>query len=154
MLQWCRCAAEPRDADNHRFRQRAEYMRPAFPTLTFPNHWTLLTGLYPSAHGIIANDFYDPAVDKEFVYTEPSKSWDSDWWSGEPVRAAISSKRELAHQTKDACFSACAAAVGDGGQERAPFGGPDVAWTAGAQRRLVADIVVPFREPLELPQEG
>ena len=68
-------------------------MRPSFPTLTFPNHWTLLTGLYPSAHGIVANDFYDPAVDREFVYTEPSKSWDSDWWSGEPVRL-FSSRRE------------------------------------------------------------
>ncbi|GAA5991727.1 hypothetical protein JCM10908_001113 [Rhodotorula pacifica] len=66
---------------------RAEYMRPSFPTLTFPNHWSLLTGLYPSAHGIVANDFFDPAVDKEFVYTEPSKSWDSDWWSGEPLWA-------------------------------------------------------------------
>lgn len=66
---------------------RAEYLRPSFPTLTFPNHWTLLTGLYPSAHGIVANDFYDPAIEKEFVYTEPSKSWDSDWWSGEPLWA-------------------------------------------------------------------
>lgn len=93
-LRCFECAAEPRrDADNHRFPQRAEYMRPSFPTLTFPNHWTLLTGLYPSVHGIVANDFYDPAVDKEFVYTEPSKSWDSDWWSGEPVRL-FSSRRE------------------------------------------------------------
>ncbi|GAA5867801.1 hypothetical protein JCM3774_005857 [Rhodotorula dairenensis] len=66
---------------------RAEYMRPSFPTLTFPNHWSLLTGLYPSAHGIVANDFYSPALDKEFVYTEPSKSWDSKWWSGEPLWA-------------------------------------------------------------------
>ena len=54
----------------------------------------------------------------------------------------------------DEVFPVRAAAVGDGGQERAPLGGADVAWTAGAQRRHVADIVVPFREPLELPQEG
>lgn len=43
------------------------------------------TGLYPSSHGIVANDFYDPALDKEFVYTEPSKSWAPEWWGGEPV---------------------------------------------------------------------
>lgn len=62
-------------------------MRPAFPTLTFPNHWTLLTGLYPSSHGIVANDFYDPAISKEFVYTEPGQSWDAEWWGGEPIWA-------------------------------------------------------------------
>ncbi|GEM10469.1 type I phosphodiesterase/nucleotide pyrophosphatase/phosphate transferase family protein [Rhodotorula toruloides] len=66
---------------------RAEYMEPSFPSLTFPNHWTLLTGLYPSAHGIVANDFYDPQLDKEFVYTEPGKSWGSEWWGGEPIWA-------------------------------------------------------------------
>ena len=54
----------------------------------------------------------------------------------------------------DKVFPVRAAAVGDGGQERAPFSGPDVAWTAGAQGRHVADVVVPFCEPLELPQEG
>lgn len=134
------------DADNRRFPQRAEYLRPSFPTLTFPNHWTLLTGLYPSAHGIVANDFYDPAIEKEFVYTEPSKSWDSDWWSGEPVRPFSSGSRATIELTTSS--PARAAAVGDRRQERAPFSGPHVAWTAGAQRRLVADIVVPFREPL------
>lgn len=56
---------------------------PARPKLTSA---LLRTGLYPSSHGIVANDFYDPALDKEFVYTEPSKSWAPEWWGGEPVR--------------------------------------------------------------------
>ncbi|BGP34102.1 hypothetical protein JCM10296v2_005917 [Rhodotorula toruloides] len=69
---------------------RAQYMEPSFPSLTFPNHWTLLTGLYPSSHGIVANDFYDPELGKEFVYTEPGKSWGSEWWGGEPIWATAS----------------------------------------------------------------
>lgn len=66
-------------------------MQPVFPTLTFPNHWSLMTGLYPSSHGIVANDFWDPIFDEkenkgaQFVYTEESKSWDSRWWWGEPI---------------------------------------------------------------------
>ncbi|OXG20938.1 type I phosphodiesterase/nucleotide pyrophosphatase family protein [Cryptococcus neoformans Tu401-1] len=70
---------------------RAESMQPVFPTLTFPNHWSLMTGLYPSSHGIVANDFWDPIFDEkenkgaQFVYTEESKSWDSRWWWGEPI---------------------------------------------------------------------
>ncbi|KZO93653.1 Phosphodiest-domain-containing protein [Calocera viscosa TUFC12733] len=66
---------------------RAKYMKPVFPTLTFPNHWSLMTGLYPETHGIIANDFWDPVSTKEFVYTDPERSWDPYWWSGEPVWA-------------------------------------------------------------------
>lgn len=44
------------------------------------------TGLYPSSHGIVANDFWDPALQKEFVYTDSAKSWGPEWWGGEPVR--------------------------------------------------------------------
>lgn len=67
----------------------AEHLEPIFPSLTFPNHWTLMTGLYPSSHGIVANDFWDPALNKEFVYTDSSKSWDAQWWQGEPVRSCV-----------------------------------------------------------------
>ncbi|WVW80511.1 hypothetical protein I302_102495 [Kwoniella bestiolae CBS 10118] len=130
---------------------RAESMRPVFPTLTFPNHWSIMTGLHPESHGIVANNFWDPlfggVIAKEiredggdeadiqirddrdidgldigiidetpdmrsgnlidsiedetttdtktkkdekntgaqFVYTEEDKSWDSNWWWGEPI---------------------------------------------------------------------
>ena len=37
-----------------------EGMIPSYPSLTFPNHYTLVTGLYPEHHGIVANSFYDP----------------------------------------------------------------------------------------------
>jgi predicted AlkP superfamily pyrophosphatase or phosphodiesterase len=64
---------------------RAEYLQSIFPTLTFPNHWAIQTGLYAESHGIMANDFWDPSDETEFVYTDNSKSWLSKWWLGEPV---------------------------------------------------------------------
>jgi len=36
----------------------AEFLKPVFPTSTFPNHYTIVTGLYPESHGIVANTFY------------------------------------------------------------------------------------------------
>src|SRR6201996_329187 len=39
---------------------KAPYMLPSFPSVTFPNHYTLVTGLYPSHHGLVDNTFYDP----------------------------------------------------------------------------------------------
>ncbi|KAL7420741.1 hypothetical protein Q5752_004692 [Cryptotrichosporon argae] len=65
---------------------RAEAMQPVFPTLTFPNHWALMTGLYPAWSGIVANDFW--VGDDEFRYTDSSKSWNPRWWLGEPMWSA------------------------------------------------------------------
>ncbi|KAK8865583.1 hypothetical protein IAR55_000727 [Kwoniella newhampshirensis] len=73
---------------------RAESMQPVFPSLTFPNHWALMTGLYPESHGIIANDFWDPQAFGEgkgghFKYTDSEKSWHSEWWWGEPIWSVV-----------------------------------------------------------------
>src|SRR3954467_13260723 len=38
---------------------RAKWLIPSFPTKTFPNHYTIVTGLYPAHHGIIENNVYD-----------------------------------------------------------------------------------------------
>ncbi|KAG5912634.1 hypothetical protein E4U42_002088, partial [Claviceps africana] len=60
-------------------------MTPSFPSLTFPNHYTLATGLYPEAHGIVGNSFWDPDLQAEFYYTDPARSLDAKWWAaGEP----------------------------------------------------------------------
>ena len=61
------------------------YMLPSFPSLTFPNHFTLVTGLYPEAHGIVGNTFWDPSTQKEFYYTDPDRSMTPEWWNAEPV---------------------------------------------------------------------
>ncbi|KAG9015293.1 hypothetical protein FRB93_012992 [Tulasnella sp. JGI-2019a] len=66
---------------------RAKWMKPIFPTLTFPNHWALMTGLYGESHGIVANTFFDPVTGRSFDYTKPELSWDASWWQGEPVWA-------------------------------------------------------------------
>lgn len=63
------------------------YMLPSFPSVTFPNHYTLVTGLYPEAHGVVGNTFYDPALKEEFFYTDPARSLDPKWWGGEPFWA-------------------------------------------------------------------
>ncbi|KAM0417293.1 hypothetical protein ACHAPT_012734 [Fusarium lateritium] len=61
-----------------------KWMHPSFPSVTFPNHYTLATGLYPESHGIVSNTFWDPDLQAEFFYTDPNRSLDPKWWGGEP----------------------------------------------------------------------
>ena len=62
-----------------------EYMSPSFPSVTFPNHFTLVTGLYPEAHGVVGNTFWDPELKEDFFYTDPTRSMQPKWWNGEPI---------------------------------------------------------------------
>jgi predicted AlkP superfamily pyrophosphatase or phosphodiesterase len=62
-----------------------KYMLPSFPSVTFPNHFTMATGLYPESHGVVGNSFWDPAQQKEFYYTDPERSLQAEWWGGEPI---------------------------------------------------------------------
>ena len=65
---------------------RAEYMEPSFPTKTFPNHYTLVTGLYPAHHGIVSNTMYDPVFDARFSLSNRQAVGDRRWWDdGEPI---------------------------------------------------------------------
>lgn len=61
------------------------YMTPSFPSSTFPNHWTLVTGLHPINHGIVGNTFYDPGLDLHFVNSDRDHSLDRRFWGGEPI---------------------------------------------------------------------
>ncbi|KAL8120225.1 hypothetical protein AgCh_017388 [Apium graveolens] len=54
---------------------------PVFPTLTFPNHYSIVTGLYPPYHGIINNFFLDPKTGDRFTMA----SHEPKWWLGEPL---------------------------------------------------------------------
>jgi predicted AlkP superfamily pyrophosphatase or phosphodiesterase len=67
---------------------RAQALKPAFPTLTFPNHYTIVTGLYPDHHGIVNNRMVDPASGKRFVSSDPALASDPLWWGGEPLWVA------------------------------------------------------------------
>lgn len=60
------------------------YMSPSFPSVTFPNHYTLVTGLYPESHGIVGNTFWDDELQEEFFYTNPLAMLPK-WWGGEPL---------------------------------------------------------------------
>jgi predicted AlkP superfamily pyrophosphatase or phosphodiesterase len=68
---------------------QAKAMRPAFPTLTFPNHYTIVTGLYPDHHGIVNNRMVDPVSGKRFVYSDPKLTADPMWWGGEPLWVSV-----------------------------------------------------------------
>ncbi|KAL2209169.1 Phosphodiest-domain-containing protein [Sarocladium strictum] len=61
-----------------------KYMLPSFPSVTFPNHYTLATGLYPESHGVVGNTFWDPELKEQFYYTHPDQSMHPKWWGGEP----------------------------------------------------------------------
>src|SRR5690606_33458188 len=64
---------------------RAKAMVPVFPTLTFPNHYSLVTGLHPGRHGIVNNRFYDPELKRAYAYTDPKAVVDPIWYRGEPI---------------------------------------------------------------------
>jgi predicted AlkP superfamily pyrophosphatase or phosphodiesterase len=60
-------------------------MIPSYPSLTFPNHYTIVTGLYPEHHGIVANTFYDPARKETYSLANPKTTGDGSWYSGTPL---------------------------------------------------------------------
>src|SRR6202020_1663630 len=60
----------------------AERMIPAFPSITFPNHYTLVTGLYPDHHGIVNNTFEDPKLPGVFKMASKEEAW---WDQGTPI---------------------------------------------------------------------
>ena len=63
-----------------------QYMLPSFPSVTFPNHYTMVTGLYPESHGVVGNTFWDPSLNEEFINTDPARNMLSKWWAeAEPI---------------------------------------------------------------------
>jgi len=62
---------------------RAKWMIPSFPTKTFPNHYSVATGLYPENHGIIENNIFD--FDTVFTLGKREEVQNSRWWLGEPI---------------------------------------------------------------------
>lgn len=64
---------------------RARWMVPSFPSKTFPNHYTIATGLYPEHHGIVENNIYDPQFNGVFTLSNREEVEKSRWWLGEPI---------------------------------------------------------------------
>lgn len=70
---------------------RAERLVPVYPTKTFPNHYSLVTGLHPEAHGIVGNTILDPTMGDargdtaRFSLGNRDAVTDGRWWLGEPI---------------------------------------------------------------------
>jgi alkaline phosphatase D len=62
-----------------------EGMMPSYPSLTFPNHYTIVTGLYPEHHGIVANTFFDPERGAPYSMYNAQTTNDGSWYSGMPL---------------------------------------------------------------------
>ena len=64
---------------------RADGLIPQFPSKTFPNHYTIVTGLRLANHGIISNNMRAADVPGEFAMSNRDVLADSRWWGGEPI---------------------------------------------------------------------
>jgi predicted AlkP superfamily pyrophosphatase or phosphodiesterase len=74
-------------------------MIPSYPTVTFPNHYSIVTGLYPEHHGIVANDFYDPKREATYRHNDPASVTDGSWYGGTPIWVLAEQQ-----QMRSACF--------------------------------------------------
>jgi predicted AlkP superfamily pyrophosphatase or phosphodiesterase len=73
---------------------RAKWMTPSFPTKTFPNHYTLVTGLYPEHHGIVENNVYD--FGETFSIDDRKQASNPRWWLGEPIWVTAQKQGQIA----------------------------------------------------------
>lgn len=64
---------------------QAKWMIPAFPTKTFPNHYTIATGLYPQNHGIVENTVFDEGFNATLTMANRDEVQNGRWWLGEPI---------------------------------------------------------------------
>ncbi|MGA7856738.1 MAG: ectonucleotide pyrophosphatase/phosphodiesterase [Terracidiphilus sp.] len=76
-----------------------EGMLPSYPSLTFPNHFSIVTGLYPEHHGLVANSFYDETKQARYAINDPKAVTDGSWYSGVPLWSLAESQG-----MRTACF--------------------------------------------------
>ncbi len=60
-------------------------LKPCFPSKTFPNHYSIATGLYPDHHGIVLNDFYAPLLNRNYSISDRNSVGDGVFYGGEPI---------------------------------------------------------------------
>lgn len=63
----------------------ATKMLPSYPSKTFPNHYTLVTGLYPAHHGLVDNSFYDVNRNTNYTISQRDKVEDPYYYGGTPI---------------------------------------------------------------------
>jgi predicted AlkP superfamily pyrophosphatase or phosphodiesterase len=74
----------------------SEGLIPSFPSKTFPNHYTIVTGLYPSRHGIVSNSMRDPGLPGLFSLSSVSVQQDSRLWGGVPLWVTAEQQVQIA----------------------------------------------------------
>ncbi|GAB3930672.1 alkaline phosphatase family protein [Mucilaginibacter myungsuensis] len=62
----------------------AEALIPSYPSITFPNHYSIVTGMYPAHHGLVGNGFYDKKVGRSYYYKGPTTT-EAVWYGGTPL---------------------------------------------------------------------
>jgi alkaline phosphatase D len=77
----------------------SEGMLPSYPSLTFPSHFSIVTGLYPEHHGLVANSFYDEAIQARYAIADAEAVTDGSWYSGTPLWSLAESQG-----MRSACF--------------------------------------------------
>lgn len=73
---------------------RAKWLIPSFPSKTFPNHYTMATGLYPEHHGIVENNVYDFGAIFKIDRLEEVEN--PRWWLGEPIWVTAEKQKQIA----------------------------------------------------------
>lgn len=120
---------------------RAERLVPSFPSKTFPNHYTIVTGLFPDEHGVVANSMRDPVLGL-FGIRDSFAQWEPRWWGGEPIW--VTAERQGRR----------AASVSWPGSE-APIGGARQSWWSPYDHaRSHESIVAQVLEWLALPVDS
>ena len=119
---------------------RAEGLIPQFPSKTFPNHYTIVTGLRLANHGIISNNMKDPALPGLFAMSNRDVIADPRWWGGEPVWNTAERQGRIA------------AAMFWPGSETVIGGGQATYWTPFDNELPHADRVNRILEWLRLPE--
>lgn len=64
---------------------KAESLIPCFPSKTFPNHYTIATGMYPDHHGLVDNSFWSPEKKGVYKIRDREKVQDGSWYGGTPL---------------------------------------------------------------------
>lgn len=90
-------------------------LQPVFPTKTWPNHYSMMTGLYPEHNGIVANTFYDPESGEIFTYNEDESRVDPYFYLGTPFWQSVNSQ-----QHKSACSQFPTCSVPHNGPSKSP----------------------------------
>lgn len=77
----------------------AEHMVPSYPSVTFPNHYTIVTGMIPSHHGLVGNNMLNPETGERYSLRNSDAVKNSDWYAGVPIWSLAESQDMLT-----ACF--------------------------------------------------